>query len=87
LDSTIQLIDLLGAAALLVWGLRLVKTGILRAFRTRVRHWIAKGTGSRLSSAFSGVMATLALQSSTATAVIAASFVERRIMRSRMAQA
>lgn len=87
MNSTIQLVDLLGAAALLLWGLRLVKTGILRAFGAQVRHWIAKGTGSRVSAALSGLLATLALQSSTATAVITASFAERGIVRSRMAQA
>jgi len=87
MHSTIQLIDLLGAGALLLWGLRLIKTGVMRAFGASLRHWIAKGTGNRLWAALSGFMATLALQSSTATAVITASFAANGAIRPRMAQA
>ncbi|ODT16774.1 MAG: sodium:phosphate symporter [Kaistia sp. SCN 65-12] len=87
MSSTIQLIDLLGAGALLIWGLRLIKTGILRAFGASLRQWIAKGTGNRIKAALSGLLATLALQSSTATAVITASFAGRGIVDPRMAQA
>jgi len=87
MNSTIQLINMLGAAALLVWGLRLIKTGIMRAFGPQLRQWIAKGTGNRFSSALSGLVATLALQSSTATAVITASFASRGIVNPRMGQA
>jgi phosphate:Na+ symporter len=87
MHSTIQLIDLLGAAALLLWGLRLIKTGVMRAFGASLRHWIAKGTGNRVWAALSGFMATLALQSSTATAVITASFAANGSIQPRMAQA
>lgn len=87
MDSTIQLIDLLGAAALLIWGLRLIKTGVLRAFGAVLRQWIAKGTKNRVSAAFWGFLVTLGLQSSTATAVITASFTARDIVTPRMAQA
>lgn len=87
MHSTIQLIDLLGAGALLLWGLRLIKTGVMRAFGASLRHWIAKGTGNRLWAALSGFVATLALQSSTATAVITASFAANGAIQPRMAQA
>jgi phosphate:Na+ symporter len=87
MSSTAQLIDLLGAGALLLWGLRLIKTGILRGFGPNLRQAIARGTGNRLKAALSGLMATLALQSSTATAVITASFAERRLIDPRMGQA
>ena len=82
MSSTAQLIDLLGAGALLLWGLRLIKTGILRGFGPSLRQAIARGTGNRLKAALSGLLATLALQSSTATAVITASFAERRLIAS-----
>lgn len=65
----------------------MIKTGILRAYGTTLRRWIGKGTGNRVSAAFWGFMATLGLQSSTATAVIIASFTARDIVRPRMAQA
>jgi phosphate:Na+ symporter len=87
MSSTAQLIDLLGAGALLLWGLRLIKSGILRGFGPSLRQAIARGTGNRLKAALSGLMATLALQSSTATAVITASFAERRLIDPRMGQA
>jgi phosphate:Na+ symporter len=87
MSSTAQLIDLLGAGALLLWGLRLIKTGILRGFGPSLRQAIARGTGNRLKAAVSGLLATLALQSSTATAVITASFAERRLIDARMGQA
>lgn len=87
MQSSIQLIDLLGAAALLLWGLRLIKTGVMRAFGASLRQRIAKGTGNRFAAAGSGFLATLCLQSSTATAVIAASFAGREILSPRMAQA
>jgi len=85
--STIQLIDLLGAGALLLWGLRMIKTGVMRAFGASLRLWIAKGTGNRFTAVLSGIMATLALQSSTATAVITASFASNGAINPRMAQA
>lgn len=87
MGSTIQLIDLLGAGALLLWGLRLIKSGIMRAFGASLRQWIAKGTGNRFMAAISGFFATLALQSSTATAVITASFSARKVIDPKMGQA
>ena len=87
MESTIQLIDLLGAAALLLWGLRMIKTGIMRAFGGVLRNWIARGTRNRIAAAFWGFMATLGLQSSTATATIIGAFTARDIVHPRMAQA
>lgn len=87
MHSTIQLIDLLGAGALLLWGLRMIKTGVMRAFGASLRLWIARGTGNRFTAVLSGIMATLALQSSTATAVITASFASNGAIKPRMAQA
>lgn len=87
MHSTIQLINLLGAGALLLWGLRLIKTGVMRAFGASLRLWIARGTGNRFTAVLSGMMATLALQSSTATAVITASFASSGAIQPRMAQA
>lgn len=87
MHSTVQLIDLLGAGALLLWGLRLIKTGVMRAFGASLRLWIARGTGNRFAAVLSGIMATLALQSSTATAVITASFAANGAIKPRMGQA
>ncbi len=86
MESTIVIINLFGAVALLLFGLAQVKDGVTRAFGTRLRTGLATGTQSGLRSFVSGFVATVALQSSTATALTVASFVERDLIRSRMAQ-
>lgn len=70
-----QLLNLLAAIALLVWGTHLVRTGILRVFGANLRHILAQATGNRATAALAGVGVTAVVQSSTATALIVAAFV------------
>ncbi|MGO7425527.1 Na/Pi symporter, partial [Rhizobium ruizarguesonis] len=86
MDSTIIMINLFGAVALLLFGLAQVKDGVTRAFGARLRTGLATGTRGSLRSFLSGLVATVALQSSTATALMTASFVERDLIKPRMAQ-
>jgi len=86
MESTIVMINLFGAVALLLFGLAQVKDGVSRAFGARLRTGLATGTRSGLRSFVSGFFATIALQSSTATALMVASFVERQLVKPRMAQ-
>ncbi|CDM58596.1 MULTISPECIES: Na/Pi cotransporter family protein [Rhizobium] len=86
MESTIVMINLFGAVALLLFGLAQVKDGVSRAFGARLRSGLATGTRSGLRSFASGFVATVALQSSTATALMVASFVERELVKQRMAQ-
>ncbi|MGO6966468.1 Na/Pi cotransporter family protein [Rhizobium leguminosarum] len=86
MDSTIIMINLFGAVALLLFGLAQVKDGVSRAFGARLRTGLATGTRGSLRSFLSGLVATIALQSSTATALMTASFVERDLIKPRMAQ-
>ncbi|MBB4572155.1 Na/Pi cotransporter family protein [Rhizobium sp. MC63] len=86
MDSTIIMINLFGAVALLLFGLAQVKDGVSRAFGARLRTGLATGTRGGLRSFLSGLVATVALQSSTATALMTASFVERELIKPRMAQ-
>ena len=86
MQSTIVIINLFGAVALLLFGLAQVKDGVTRAFGSRLRTGLASGTQSGLRSFAAGFLATIALQSSTATALTVASFVERDLIRARMAQ-
>lgn len=86
MSSTIVMINLFGAVALLLFGLAQVKDGVSRAFGARLRTGLATGTRSGLRSFVSGFVATIALQSSTATALMVASFVERELVKPRMAQ-
>ncbi len=84
--STIVMINLFGAIALLLFGLAQVKEGTSRAFGARLRTGLATGTRNGLRSFASGFVATIALQSSTATALMTSSFVERQLIEPRMAQ-
>ncbi|APG84479.1 Na/Pi cotransporter family protein [Sinorhizobium americanum] len=86
MQSTIVMVNLFGAVALLLFGLSLVKEGVTRAFGSRLRAGLARGTNGSLRAFVTGLIATLALQSSTATALMTASFVEKGLVRSRMAQ-
>lgn len=87
MTSTILLIDLLGAAALLLLGLRLLKSGVNAAFGTQLRLFLASSTRNRFAAFGAGLVATLALQSSTAMAVMVSSFVAQGLVTAMMAQA
>lgn len=86
MQSTITILNLLGAVALLLFGLSQVKDGVTRAFGVKLRSVLATGTRNGFRSFISGIFATIALQSSTATALTIASFAERDLVKPRMAQ-
>lgn len=67
-------------------GLSQVKEGVTRAFGARLKTGLANSTRSGLRSILSGLLATIALQSFTATALMTASFAERCLVNPRMAQ-
>ncbi len=78
--ATTVLLHLLGGVALLLWGLRMVRTGVMRAFGGDLRRAIGIGLRNRVSSFLVGLGVTGAVQSSTATALMTASFAERGLM-------
>lgn len=86
MTSTLLLFDLLGAAALLLWGLRLIKTGVNTAFGVPMRRFISASVRNRFVAFGAGFVTTLALQSSTAMAVILGSFVSQGLVGVVMAQ-
>jgi len=75
-----HLLNLLAAIALLVWGTHLVRTGILRVFGANLRNILAKSVSNRVTAVMSGIGVTALVQSSTATALIVASFVGQGLM-------
>ena len=75
-----HLLNLLAAIALLVWGTQLVRTGIVRVFGASLRNILSKSVNNRLTAMASGVGVTALVQSSTATALIVASFVGQGLM-------
>src|ERR1700685_2775592 len=72
--GSLVLLDLMGGVALLLWGLHMVHSGILRAFGPDLRLLLAKALRNRFSAFAAGVGVTAVLQSSTATALITSSF-------------
>ena len=69
------LLNLLSSVALLIWGTHIVRTGILRVFGANLRHILARSVGNRVKAFASGLGVTALVQSSSATALIASSFV------------
>ncbi|MET4697029.1 phosphate:Na+ symporter [Constrictibacter sp. MBR-5] len=77
MKATDTLLHIAGGVALLLWSVRMVRTGMTRAFGAALRRAIAKGTGTRVTALLTGVAVTTVLQSSTATALLLVSFVQR----------
>ncbi|MFT4012665.1 MAG: Na/Pi cotransporter family protein [Paracoccus sp. (in: a-proteobacteria)] len=84
--SLLIFFQLAGAVALLLFGLSMVREGATDAFGMRLRMALGLGTRNGPRAFLSGLLATLGLQSSTATALLTTSFVEREMIRPRMAQ-
>ncbi len=68
------LVSIIGGVALLLWGVRMVRTGVTRSFGAELRRLLAVSARNRLTAFFSGLAVTGALQSGTATALIITSF-------------
>jgi len=69
------LLDLVGGIALLLWGLHMVQSGILRAFGADLRRFLGVALKSRFTAILAGLGITALLQSSTATGLMTAAFV------------
>jgi phosphate:Na+ symporter len=73
--SSIVLLDLMGGVALLLWGLHMVHSGIVRAFGSDLRRLLGTALRNRFLAFLAGMIVTALLQSSTATGLMTASFV------------
>ena len=68
------LIELLGSIALLLWGLRMVRTGVMRSYGTNIKRFARRSEGKIIPAFLSGLIVAALLQSSTAAVLISASF-------------
>ena len=68
--GTLVLVNLLGGVALLLWGVRMVRTGITRAWGESLKQFLAHRLGNRMSAFIAGTAATTVLGSGTATSLI-----------------
>jgi phosphate:Na+ symporter len=73
--GNIVLLDLVGGIALLLWGLHMVQSGILRAFGADLRRVLGVTLRNRFAALAAGIGVTALLQSSTATGLMATGFV------------
>lgn len=74
MGTTLTLIDLAGAVALLLWGVHMVQTGIQRAFGPALRRFLGVALKTRPRAFLAGLSTTAILQSSTATGLMVSSF-------------
>jgi phosphate:Na+ symporter len=78
--GSIVLLDLMGGVALLLWGLHMVRTGMLRAFGPDLRRILGKALRNRFTAFAAGLGLTALLQSSTATGLMTASLTAEGIV-------
>ena len=69
--------SLIGSVTLLLWGVRMVRTGVTRTLGGALRRLLAAFTSNRAYSFVSGLLVTVLVQSSTATALLLGSFCGR----------
>ncbi|MGE3830627.1 MAG: Na/Pi cotransporter family protein [Parvibaculaceae bacterium] len=76
-EGTRVIVELLGGVALLLWGVRMVRTGIMRAWGDRLKRFIETRLANRVSAFSAGAAATAILGSPTAMALIVAGLAAR----------
>jgi phosphate:Na+ symporter len=74
MNTTLTLMDLAGAVALLIWGVHMVQTGITRAYGPQLRRMLGYALGNRFKAFLAGLGVTSILQSSTATGLMTTAF-------------
>jgi phosphate:Na+ symporter len=80
MSGTMTLLQLAGDVALLLWGMHMVHTGVLRAFGASLRQVLGVGLRSRWKAFLAGLGITALLQSSTATGLMTTSFIASGLM-------
>jgi phosphate:Na+ symporter len=70
----VTLLDLAGSIALLLWGVRMVQTGVQRAYGARLRTTLGTALRTPAKAFLAGLGVTAVLQSSTATGLMVTGF-------------
>ena len=78
--ESMVILDLMGGVALLLWGLHMVRSGIMRAFGSNLRRVLGQALRNRLIAFLAGLGITAVLQSSTATGLMTTSLVTRGLV-------
>jgi phosphate:Na+ symporter len=71
---TLMFLHLAGAVTLLLWAVRMVRTGVERAYGAALERTLRKAKGNRIQAVGFGAAVAMLLQSSTAVGILAAGF-------------
>jgi phosphate:Na+ symporter len=74
MNFPLTLVTLAGSVALLLWGVRMVQTGVQRAFGAKLRSALGRALQNRVKAFLAGASVTAILQSSTATGLMITGF-------------
>ncbi len=80
MELTLQLLTLLGALGMFLYGMNLMSTGLQKAAGERLRHILAAMTSNRVKSVATGLTITSIIQSSSATTVMVVGFVNAGLL-------
>ncbi len=80
MSATRVLINVIGEIALLLWGIHMVQSGVMRVFGTDLRRTLQRSLSTRARAFLAGLGITGVLQSSTATALMTSSLAAAGIM-------
>lgn len=80
MDLLFLLINLAGAAVLLLWAVRMVRKGVEQINGGAMRRMVRRATVGRVRAAATGGAVAMLLQSSTAVALLAAGFVSSGVV-------
>jgi len=78
----LTVVHLVAAIVLLIWAVRMVRTAVERSYSTQLRRVLNFASSSKLAAAASGATMAIALQSSTAAALLAIGFAGSGLMTS-----
>lgn len=73
-------ITLIGALGLFLFGMKLMSEALQKVAGSKMRHILGAMTNNRFKGAFTGVLVTTAIQSSSATTVMVVSFVNAGLL-------
>ena len=77
---TILLLKIVGALALLIYGMKVMSEALQKMAGPQLRHVLGAMTTNRFSGVLTGMFTTVAVQSSTATTVMTVSFVNAGLL-------
>ncbi|MDD7318868.1 MAG: Na/Pi cotransporter family protein [Prevotella sp.] len=78
--TTVIAFKLLGSLALLIFGMKIMSEALQKMAGSQLRHVLSAMTTNRLSGMFTGMLLTVAVQSSSATTVMTVSFVNAGLL-------